>query len=376
MDTISKLKILTAGAKVDVSCPSVCSLKLLMTNVCIYDCAYCAHRRSNDIPRAVFAPEEIAALTMLYYRRKLVSGLFLSSGIIKSPDYTMELMIKALRILRVEHRFRGYIHAKVMPGADRELLTQLGRLADRMSINIELPTEESLIHIAPDKNRKAILSPMGYVSSAISQSGEKNFAPAGQCTQLIVGATPENDRTIVNLAQGLYGKYGLRRVFYSAYEPVNGRDRDKKLPVDDPPLLRQHRLYQADFLLRSYGFCADELFNPSRENLSLNLDPKCRWALENMQIFPVEVNRADLFEILRVPGIGQISAKRIVSARRLGSLDFDSLKKMGVSLARAKYFITCNGKMHNRAALLNGHVEFLERKLSDNEWEQQMLIPH
>ena len=400
---MEKLKILTDGAKYDVACTSsgvgragkrgsvgsasacgICHsftpdgrcislLKVLMTNVCIYDCGYCVNRRSNDIPRTAFTPREIAELTMDFYRRNYIEGLFLSSGIMKSPDYTMELLIESLRLVRQEYRFNGYIHVKGIPGADPALIKALGHLTDRMSVNIELPSEKSLVNVAPDKNKNAILGPMSYVKNTIGQAkeeialfrGASDFVPAGQSTQMIVGATPESDSKIVHLAQGLYRNYGLRRVFYSAYLPVSER-----LPVVEPPLLREHRLYQADWLLRFYGFSAKELFTPARENLSLHMDPKCSWALENLEHFPIEVNRAEYEVLLRVPGIGQQSAKRIISARRVGSLDFGHLKKIGVVLKRARYFITCNGKMHERL-IFNPSV--LELKLADNRWEQLCL---
>ena len=404
MDITDKLKILTEGAKYDVACTSsgvnragkkgavgsatacgICHsftpdgrcislLKILMTNTCIYDCAYCVNRRSNDVPRAAFTPKEIAELTIDFYRRNYIEGLFLSSGIIKSPDYTMELLIETLRLIREEYRFNGYIHVKAIPGADEGLLRRLGHLTDRMSVNIELPSEKSLLNIAPDKNKSAILGPMGYVKNTINQAKQEialfkhapSFVPAGQSTQMIVGATPESDSTIMHLSQGLYKKYGLRRVFYSAYIPVQG-----KLPAIKPPLLREHRLYQADWLLRFYGFSAHELFTQDRENLSLYLDPKCHWALGHLEHFPVEINRADYRTLLRVPGIGQRSAKRILSARRVGTLDFDHLKKIGVVLKRAQYFITCNGKMKER---VTWRPDILEQKLMDNQYAQISLF--
>lgn len=404
MDIAAKLQILTEGAKYDVACTSsgvdragkkgaigsaasggICHsftpdgrcislLKLLMTNACIYDCAYCVNRRSNDGPRAAFTPKEIAELTLDFYRRNYIEGLFLSSGIVKSPDYTMELLIETLRLIREEYRFNGYIHVKAIPGADEGLLRRLGHLTDRMSVNIELPSEKSLVDIAPDKSKTAILGPMGYVKNTITQSKQEvalfrhapSFVPAGQSTQMIIGATPESDSTIMHLSQGLYKKYSLRRVFYSAYIPVQGR-----LPALKPPLLREHRLYQADWLLRFYGFTAQELFTHDQENLSLHLDPKCHWALRHLQHFPVEINRADYRTLLRVPGIGQRSAKKILSARRVGSLDFTHLKKIGVVLKRAQYFITCNGKMKER---VTWRPDILELKLMDNQYAQITLF--
>ena len=397
MDIQEKLKILTESAKYDVACTSsgvdrkgkrgtigsaaacgICHsftadgrcislLKILLANTCVYDCEYCVNRRSNDTPRTAFTPKEVAELTIQFYRRNYIEGLFLSSAVVKSPDYTMELLIETLRFVREEYHFGGYIHVKAIPGADQALIWKLGHLADRMSINIELPSETSLTTHAPDKTKPAILTPMRYVKNQITQSKEelilyKNasaFVPAGQSTQLIIGATPESDSQIVHLAQGLYKSYEMRRVFYSAYIPVG----NERLPSSDSPLLREHRLYQADWLLRFYGFTAHELFKTKDENLSLHLDPKCHWALRNLDMFPVEVNRADYHTLLRVPGIGQISASRIIAARRVGTLDFTHLKKMGIVLKRAKLFITCNGKMMEKVPW---YPEVLEMRLSEN----------
>ena len=415
MDFAERLKTLTEGAKYDVACTSsgvnrkgkrgavgsaeacgICHsftadgrcislLKVLLNNYCEYDCQYCVNRRSSDIPRASMAPHEIADLTMQFYRRNYIEGLFLSSAVLKNPDYTMENLIKTLALLRGDpYNFNGYIHVKAIPGADDALIRKLGTLADRMSVNIELPSEQSLTHLAPEKSKSSILAPMKYVKNGITQAKEelaryKNaapFVPAGQSTQLIVGATPEADSRIVHLAQGLYKNYALRRVFYSAYIPVGN---DKMLPAAPTPtfdtgtglthtaygpiLLREHRLYQADWLLRFYGFTAGELFKDENENLSLHLDPKCHWALRNLDKFPVEVNRADYAMLLRVPGIGQVSAERIVKARRVGKLDFTNLKKMGIVLKRARYFITCNGKMAEKINML---PESIELRLTDN----------
>ena len=405
MELMDRLKILTEGAKYDVACTSsgvgrkgvrgkigsaaacgICHsftadgrcislLKLLMTNACIYDCAYCVNRRSNDMPRASFTPREIAELTIEFYKRNYIEGLFLSSGIVKSADYTMELLIETLRLIREEYRFYGYIHVKAIPGADEALIRRLGLLTDRMSVNIELPSERSLISIAPDKTKNAILKPMGFVKNSIVQSknelaifkNAQNFVPAGQSTQMIVGASPESDSDIIHLSQGLYRKYGLKRVFYSAYLPVN-----EALPAVKPPLLREHRLYQADWLLRFYGFSAQEIFAGvgADQNLSLYMDPKCHWALRNFEHFPVEINKADYNTLLRVPGIGQQSAKRIMTARRVGKLNFDHLKKIGVVLKRARYFITCDGKMLERLH----NPEFLEQRLMDKQYAQLSLF--
>ncbi|WP_040948491.1 putative DNA modification/repair radical SAM protein [Gorillibacterium massiliense] len=381
MDLIDKLTILTDSAKYDVACTSsgserksapgsvgstvsmgICHsfaadgrcislLKVLMTNNCIYDCKYCVNRKSNDTRRAAFTPRELAELTMHFYRRNYIEGLFLSSGILRNPDYTMERMIQALELLRDEYKFGGYIHVKAIPGADDALITRLGHLADRMSVNIELPSQESLTLLAPDKTKESILRPMGLMREKIRETSTElavsrhapKFAPAGQSTQLIIGATPDTDFRILKLTEGLYQKYKLKRVFYSAYTPVMEHS---LLPAKDskPPLLREHRLYQADWLLRFYGFQAQELLDENHQNFDPLLDPKCNWALHHMELFPVEVNRAPYEMLLRVPGIGVRSAQRILKARKTGSLDFTGLKKLGVVLKRAQYFITCRDK--------------------------------
>jgi putative DNA modification/repair radical SAM protein len=381
VDVFDKLKILTDAAKYDVACTSsgvnkkaaaggigsaaacgICHsfaadgrcislLKVLMTNSCAYDCKYCVNRRSNDTPRASFTPRELADLTINFYRRNYIEGLFLSSGVLKSPDYTCEQMIEALRILREEYRFSGYIHAKAIPGTDSTLIAHLGMLADRMSVNIELPSQSSLQMLAPDKSKHSILTPMGYIQNRIQENSTDiikyrhapKFVPAGQSTQMIVGATPDTDFQILNLTEGLYKKYKLKRVFFSAYMPVA---ENALLPTIDtkPPLLREHRLYQADWLLRFYGFKANELLDQHHQSFNPYIDPKCNWALNHMEFFPMNVNRAPYSDLLRVPGIGVNSAKRIVTARRAGTLNFDGLKKLGVVLKRAQYFITCGGK--------------------------------
>ena len=382
MDLAEKLEILADSAKYDVACTSsgvdrpgrhgalgssaaagichaftadgrcVSLLKVLYSNVCSYDCSYCVNRRSNDRPRATFTPRELAELTIGFYRRNYIEGLFLSSAVLGTPDRTMELMIEALRILREEYHFNGYIHAKTIPGADPMLVEKIGRLADRLSVNIELPSETSLTTLAPDKKKTAILRPMGQIAVQSAQSkkemvlyrGAKPFAPAGQSTQMIIGATPETDRHIMDLTEGLYRKYSLKRVFYSAYLPVV---EDCRLPAlhTAPPLLREHRLYQADWLLRFYGFQASELLDEAHPDFDTRLDPKCSWALAHLEQFPVEVMRADLETLLRVPGVGPVSARRIVSARRCGMLRFEDLKKLGVVVKRAQYFLTCGGRM-------------------------------
>lgn len=326
-------------------------LKVLMTNICIYDCQYCVNRRSNDVPRAAFTPEELAELTIQFYKRNYIEGLFLSSGIIRNPDYTTELMIKTLSLLRYKERFHGYIHAKGIPGADSALLYKLGLLADRVSVNIELPSRQSLQLLAPDKSRAAILQPMGYIKERIAENTRDltvykhtpKFAAAGQSTQMIIGATPENDYQILRLTEKLYHSYALKRVFFSAYIPVGT---SPVLPATNttPQLLREHRLYQADWLLRFYEFTADEILDEKVPNFNPFMDPKCNWAVNHMERFPVEVNQADYEELLRVPGIGVRGAQRILVARRQGALDFTALKKLGVVLKRARYFITCRGR--------------------------------
>ena len=382
MELMDKLEILADAAKYDAACTSsgldragrpgtigsttlagcchsfsadgrcISLLKVLMTNVCAYDCQYCVNRRSNDLPRAAFTPRELCELTMGFYRRNYIEGLFLSSAVLVSPDYTTERMIEALRLLREEYRFGGYIHAKAIPGADPQLTYRLGLLADRMSVNIELPSAGSLALLAPDKKKENILTPMGQIRDGISLASRERklcrhaprFAPAGQSTQMIVGATPESDRQILTLTQGLYDRYHLKRVFYSAYMPVSN---SPLLPAPQnfqPPLLREHRLYQADWLLRFYHFRAEELLDEEVPNLDPRLDPKCTWALRHLEFFPVEVNRADYEALLRVPGVGVRSARRILSARRVGPLTFEGLKRLGVVLKRAQYFLTCSGR--------------------------------
>ena len=381
MQLEDKLAILADSAKYDVACTSsgvdragvhgklgcsvaagICHsftpdgrcislLKVLYSNACCYDCGYCVNRRSNDVPRATFTPRELAELTIGFYKRNYIEGLFLSSAVIGTPDYTMERMIEALRILRQEYHFNGYIHAKTIPGADAELVRRIGLLADRLSVNIELPSEASLSLLAPDKKKQAILKPMGQIAVQSAQSKKElvlyrhapAFAPAGQSTQMIIGATPESDRHIMGLAESLYKKYSLKRVFFSAYLPVNS---DSRLPALDvrPPLLREHRLYQADWLLRYYDFSAWELLTEEEPNFDPYLDPKCTWAVRHPEFFPVEINTAPKEALLRVPGIGPKSALRILSARRQQHLGMTELKRMGVVLKRAQYFITCSGR--------------------------------
>ena len=382
MTVLEKLTILSDAAKYDAACTSsgssrtaapgslgnatacgICHsfsadgrcislLKVLLSNSCVYNCQYCVNRVTRDTPRATFTPEELAELTIGFYRRNYIEGLFLSSGILRNPDYTCEQMIRTLELLRNRYRFGGYIHAKAIPGADPRLIERLGMLADRMSVNIELPSQEGLRLLAPDKSKVSILRPMGYISGRIEENRHDlavyrhtpRFAPAGQSTQMIIGATPDNDKQIISLAEGLYKKYGLKRVFYSAYMPVT-ENALLPPPGTKPPLLREHRLYQADWLLRFYGLQANELLDDAHPDLNPLVDPKCGWALRHMEFFPIEVNRAPYEMLLRVPGIGVRSAKRILIARRAGKLDFAALKKLGVVLKRAQYFLTCSGKM-------------------------------
>lgn len=382
MSIMDKLNILADAAKFDVSCSSsgssrkgdgkgigntvkaglchsfaadgrcISLLKILFTNECIYDCKYCVNRCSNDVPRASFTPDEVCELTIEFYRRNYIEGLFLSSGILYSPDYTMELLCQTLYKLRTVYNFQGYIHVKAIPGADPALIQKAGFLADRMSVNLEMATAEGLQKAAPNKHRKTILKPMKLIQNGIVANREElvlyNHAPrfceAGQSTQMIVGALPESDYQIMAVAQSLYQKFSLKRVYYSAFVNVN---EDKNLPAlpGGPPLLREHRLYQADWLLRFYDFTVDELLTKERPNFNMMIDPKADWAVRHLELFPVEINRADYRLLLRVPGIGVNSARRIISARRFGPLTFEDLKKIGVVLKRALYFITCNGKM-------------------------------
>lgn len=381
MDLMQKLAILGESARYDVSCSTsgvdrpnqgagignasiggichtwtedgrcVSLLKVLMTNYCEYDCAYCANRHSNDIARAAFAPEELADLTMAFYRRNYIEGLFLSSGVVKSPDHTTELMIRVLELLRWQYRFNGYIHAKVIPGTAADLVEQIGFLADRISVNMEQCTVASLQKLAPQKSALAIAKPMQFIASRRQANRDEIthyrhspvFAPAGQSTQIIIGASPERDLQILSSTQRLYNDYQLKRVYYSAYIPVNV---DKRLPAvsQAPPLLREHRLYQADWLLRFYRFEVSELLDIQQPDLDLEIDPKCAWALRHLDCFPVEINRADYETLLRVPGIGVQSARKIIAARRDRRLKLEDLKRMRLVMKRAAWFITCDGQ--------------------------------
>ena len=377
--SLEKLKILAGAAKYDVSCASsgtkrgntqggignatawgICHsfaedgrcislLKIMLSNYCIYDCAYCYNRKSNDIPRTSFTPDEIANLTIEFYRRNYIEGLFLSSGVLRNPDHTMEQMVSVVKKLRTEHRYNGYIHMKTIPGASQQLVAEAGRWADRLSVNIEIPTENNLKILAPDKDFKSVLEPMKMISTGILESKEERknhrnaplFSPSGQSTQLIIGATNDTDHTILKLSSALYTRRDLKRVYYSGYIPVNSYD--NRLPaLSAPPLRREHRLYQADWLMRFYGFRNDEIVNTENPNLDLDLDPKVTWALRNPHLFPVDINTADPMMLLRVPGIGTHSIQLILMARKHQRLNSAHLKKMGVVMKRAQFFITCN----------------------------------
>ena len=417
MELLDKLTILADAAKYDAACTSsgldragrpgglgstlaagcchsfsadgrcISLLKVLLTNRCVYDCAYCVNRRSSDVRRAAFTPRELAELTIGFYRRNYIEGLLLSSAVWGGPDRTTEAMIEALRLLREEYGFRGYIHAKAIPGAAPLLTRRLGLLADRLSVNIELPSEESLGRLAPDTAKAAILAPMAQIRDGIQASrGElarfrhaPRFAPAGQSTQMIVGASDETDYHILKLSEGMYRKYGLKRVFFSAYVPVTHSPLLPSPLSFRPPLLREHRLYQSDWLLRFYHFQADELLSPDHPTLNPQLDPKCSWAMSHLEYFPVEVNTADYHTLLRVPGIGVVSARRILSARRWRSLDHTALGKLGVVLKRAQYFITCSGKMTHALRVTPAGVlralTLLEAPALPAPYEQLSLFP-
>ncbi|MCW3080624.1 putative DNA modification/repair radical SAM protein [Segetibacter sp.] len=373
-----KLSILADAAKYDVSCSSsgssrrnedkglgnakgegichaytedgrcVSLLKILLTNHCIFDCAYCVSRKSNDIQRAAFTVQEVVDLTINFYRRNYIEGLFLSSGIFKNADYTMERLVRIAKKLRQEHNFNGYIHLKAIPGASEELLKEAGLYADRLSVNVEMPTEQSLKLLAPDKNRKDMIAPMKYLKGAIEENREEKklfkkaplFAPAGQSTQMVIGATPESDLQILWMANQFYEKMKLKRVYYSGYVPISN---DNRLPaIGTPvPMIRENRLYQADWLLRFYGFKVEEIVNLENPLLDTDIDPKLSWALRNLHLFPLDINKADLSLIMRIPGIGVNSAKKIVAARKFNKLSWDNLKKFGIAVNRARNFVTC-----------------------------------
>ena len=376
---LNKLKILAESAKYDVSCASsgtsrshrkgqigsaegwgICHsfaedgrcislLKIMLTNSCIYDCAYCINRRSNDLPRATFSVTELVNLTIEFYRRNYIEGLFLSSGVVRNPDYTMERLVKVVKDLRQVYRFNGYIHLKSIPGASQELVNEAGLYADRMSVNIEIPNEQSLQLLAPEKDFQSVFTPMRYIQQGMLQSAEERkkyrhaprFAPAGQSTQMIVGATSDSDKDILHLTSALYKRPSMKRVYYSGFIPVN--EYDNRLPaLKQPPLVRENRLYQADWLLRFYQFKVDEIVDDSYPDLDLEIDPKLAWALRHPEVFPVDINRADYEMLLRVPGLGVKSAKMILTARRYSRLGTSHLKQIGVVLKKAQYFITCH----------------------------------
>lgn len=382
-----KLSILADAAKYDVSCASsgsnrknenkglgttgngichaytqdgrcVSLLKILLTNHCIYDCAYCVSRKSNDIKRAAFTVQEVVDLTINFYRRNYIEGLFLSSGIFSNADYTMERLVLIAKKLRTEHRFNGYIHLKTIPGASDELVKEAGLYADRLSVNIEMPTEQSLKLLAPDKKRDDMIKPIKYLQNAITENeADKKqfkktpkFAPAGQSTQMVIGATPESDLQILYIADQFYQKFNMRRVYYSGYVPISS---DNRLPsIGTPvPIVRENRLYQADWLLRFYGFKVNEIVSAEEPLLDMDIDPKLGWALRNMSIFPIDVNKADMKLIMRVPGIGVESAKKICAARKFSKLNWDNLKKIGIGITKARYFITCSSRDFERRDL-------------------------
>lgn len=399
-EVLEKLKILAESAKYDVSCASsgtsrsktaggigntagwgichsftedgrcVSLLKIMLTNYCIYDCAYCINRRSNDLRRATFSVQELVDLTIEFYRRNYIEGLFLSSGVIKNPDYTMERMVSAIRELRVTHRFNGYIHMKSIPGASRQLVYEAGLYADRMSVNIEIPTEKNLKLLAPEKDHESVYSPMNYIRQGMIESAEERkrfrkaprFVPAGQSTQMIIGATDENDKQVLKTSDALYRQSGMKRVYYSGFVPVNAYD--KRLPATKQvPLVRENRLYQADWLLRFYEFNVDEIVDDRYPDLDLEIDPKLSWALRHPECFPVDINKADYNMILRIPGIGVKSAKLIIVSRRYTKLRTEDLKKMGIVMKKAQYFITC----HELAAFNTVHEnspEYVRRVLT------------
>ena len=400
-DTIERLRILAESAKYDVSCSSsgtvrkgkegmvgntvggvgICHsfaddgrcislLKVMLTNYCMYDCAYCINRRSNDIKRAALSVSELEEITMEFYRRNYIEGLFLSSGVVRNPDYTMERLTAIVRDLRTIHRFNGYIHLKAIPGASRELMAEAGRWADRMSVNIEIPKEESLKLLAPDKDHKSVFQPMKLIQQGVLENKEDRkrmrhaprFVPAGQSTQMIVGATKETDRDILTMSSALYGQPTMRRVYYSGYISVNTYD--PRLPVlKQPPLVRENRLYQADWLMRFYHFKVDEIVDEVNTNLDLEVDPKLAWALRHPEAFPVDINKADYEMILRVPGIGVKSAWHIVNSRQFNRLTSYHLKKMGVVMKKAKYFITCGELTSNYSIPVVGINELHPERL-------------
>ena len=404
--TLEKLKILADAAKYDVSCASsgttrgnpaktlgtaagwgICHsftadgrcislFKILMTNHCIYDCAYCSNRRTNELKRVAFTPQELAELTIEFYRRNYIEGLFLSSGVIRNPDYTMEQMIAVVKELREVHRFNGYIHMKSIPGRSQLLVNRAGMDVDRLSVNIEIPTEESLKKLAPEKDYLSVWKPMKYIKQGILENSEDRkkfsktpkFVPAGQSTQMIIGATPENDNQILTLASKLYNVESMKRVYYSGYIHIN--QNDDRLPVlQQPPLVREHRLYQADWLMRFYNFQVNEIVNEENPTLDLEIDPKISWALRHPDFFPIDVNTAPYEAILRIPGVGVLSAKKIITARRYGKLTSEQLKKIGVVMKRAKYFIVCRELPMNTVNEVS--PEYVRKQLIDNKIKEK-----
>ena len=387
MDALDKLTVLADAAKYDVSCsssgserkgnktmlgntalPGICHsfsedgrcislLKILFTNKCIYDCAYCINRSSNaDMARAEFTPDEVVDITMNFYRRNYIEGLFLSSGVVKNPNHTMELLLAVVKRLREVERFNGYIHLKGIPGADQKLIELAGKYVDRMSINIELPTTQSLRLLAPQKNRTEMIEPMNFIREKMTEykamskrfSNVPSFVPAGQSTQLIVGATNEPDYKIIRISEALYNRIQLKRVYYSAYVPVGKTEIAPTHYSQALSMRREHRIYQADWLLRFYGFKATEILNEAAPNFDMDVDPKAQWALRNLHLFPMEINKVSFLELLRIPGIGNVTARRIMASRRFSALNFDTLVQMGVVMKRAKYFITCSGKYYGQ----------------------------
>ncbi|WP_413667828.1 putative DNA modification/repair radical SAM protein [Mucilaginibacter sp. Mucisp86] len=405
-----KLNILADAAKYDVSCASsgsdrknkdkglgnasngichsytedgrcVSLLKILLTNHCIFDCAYCVSRKNNDIKRAAFTVQEVVDLTINFYRRNYIEGLFLSSGIFKDADYTMERLVRVAKKLRTEHNFNGYIHLKSIPGASEELMREAGLYADRLSVNLEMPTEAGLKLLAPDKNRQDMIDPMQFLKKEIIQNTEEKklfkkapmFAPAGQSTQVIVGATPENDQQVLQSANYFYKNFNLKRVYYSGYVPVLA---DQRLPALNTavPLVRENRLYQADWLMRFYGFHVNEIVNNQNPLLDLDIDPKLSWAIRNMQVFPIDINKADLQLILRVPGIGLLSAQKIMAARKFAKLGWEQLKKIGVAVNRARYFITCNSNEFERRDLTGQNIKQFIMAQSQSKYNKNTQI--
>jgi len=407
MELQDKLRVLSDAAKYDVSCSSsgsnrknipgglgnaseagichswtedgrcVSLLKILFSNECVYDCVYCMNKNSNSVKRATFTPREVIELTLNFYKRNYIEGLFLSSGVVKNPDHTMEQLLAVVKGLR-EEKFNGYIHLKGIPGADAKLIQAAGNYVDRMSINIELPSEKSLLTLAPQKKKENILLPMAAIKEDIEVHKEEkklsryapSFLPAGQTTQMIVGASPESDLNILKLSEGLYDRFSMKRVYYSAYIPANANSRLPSLQTK-PPLLREHRLYQGDWLLRFYGFTAKELLSSGNPNFDLDLDPKCFWALENLELFPMEINKASYENLLRIPGVGIRSALKIIKARRMGALDYRDLKKIGIVLKRAKYFIICKGKYYGGISI---YPENIRRQLIQKPKDDQQQL--